>query len=253
MSVDQLTELQHRLLDARIARHVLDANEFESLETDQAYLSQAQLIQHYCQETETILSGWKVALSGAPAQAKYALQHPVYGHLCSDMQLENGSCIELAQLYQPKLEVELAFILNQAITPADLTDAELLAKVGQIRPAIEIADTRWQNWHFNLGQFLADNAAAQFYILGDAVDVSIADLDIYQLIEHANLDITVTTQPEDHPIRNYLWLVRTLLQQAKSLDAGEVILTGSIIRPMDLTVGQYQLSVLGQKLSLQVI
>ncbi|MBK5648930.1 MAG: hypothetical protein I4N51_19195, partial [Acinetobacter sp.] len=59
--------------------------------------------------------------------------------------------------------------------------------------------------------------------------------------------------PEDHPIRNYLWLVRTLLQQAKSLNAGDVILTGSIIRPMDLNIGQYQFSVLGQKLSLQVI
>lgn len=253
MSVDQLTELQHRLLDARIARHVLDANEFEFLETDQAYLSQAKMIQHYCQETESKLSGWKVALSGAPAQAKYALQHPVYGHLCIDMQLANGSCIELSQLYQPKLEVELAFTLKEAILSRNLTDAELLAKVGKIRPAIEIADTRWQNWHFNLDQFLVDNAAAQFYLLGNEVEISIEDLDIHRLIEHSNIDVTVTTQPQDHPIRNYLWLVRTVMEQAKSLQADDVILTGSIIRPMDLKVGEYQFKVLGQNLSLQVI
>lgn len=56
----------------------------------------------------------------------------------------------------------------------------------------------------------------------------------------------------DHPIRNYLWLVRTLLAQHKKLQAGEVILTGSIIRPMDLKAGQYQFQMLGQQVSLKV-
>ena len=129
----------------------------------------------------------------------------------------------------------------------------MLAKVGKIRPAIEIADTRWQNWHFNLDQFLVDNAAAQFYLLGNEVEISIEDLDIHRLIEHSNIDVTVTTQPQDQPIRNYLWLVRTVMEQAKSLQADDVILTGSIIRPMDLKVGEYQFKVLGQNLSLQVI
>ncbi|MDM1019368.1 hypothetical protein QSV37_03435 [Acinetobacter sp. VNK23] len=252
MSTDQLTELQHRLLDARIARHCLDATEFESAGIDQAYEIQSQLIQQYCHETASTVSGWKVALSGALAKAKYGLQHPVYGHLCADMQLANDSCIELTQLYQPKLEVELAFILKETISTADSTDAELLEKVGSIRPAIEIADTRWLNWQFNLGQFLADNSAAQFYVLGDEVDVSIHDLDIHSLIEHANVEVTVTTQPEDQPIRNYLWLVRTLLAQHKSLQADEVILTGSIIRPMDLKAGQYQFQVLGRPVSCKV-
>lgn len=151
-----------------------------------------------------------------------------------------------------KLEVELTFILKEGITRADCTDAELLAKVGAIRPAIEIADTRWLNWQFNLGQFLADNSAAQFYVLGDEVDVSMNDLDIHSLIEQANVEVSVTTQPEDQPLRNYLWLVRTLLAQHKSLQTGEVILTGSIIRPMDLKAGHYQFQVLGQQVSLKV-
>ena len=56
----------------------------------------------------------------------------------------------------------------------------------------------------------------------------------------------------DQPIRNYLWLVRTLLAQHKKLQAGEVILTGSIIRPMDLKAGQYQFQMLGQQVSLKV-
>lgn len=41
----------------------------------------------------------------------------------------------------------------------------------------------------------------------------------------------------DQPIRNYLWLVRTLLAQPKDLQADAVILKGSIIRPMDLKAG----------------
>lgn len=252
MSTDQLTELQNRLLDARIVRHCLDTTEFESIEMDQAYAIQVQMIQQYCHEISSKVSGWKVALSGETAKAKYSLQHPVYGHLCADMQLENDSSITLTQMYQPKLEVELAFILKESITRADCTDAELLEKVGTIRPAIEIADTRWFNWQFNLGQFLADNSAAQFYVFGDEVDVSINDLDIHSLIEHASVELTVTTQLEDNPIHNYLWLVRTLLAQNKNLQSGNVVLTGSIIRPMNLKVGQYQFKVLGRLVSLKV-
>lgn len=76
-----------------------------------------------------------------------------------------------------------------------------------------------------------------------------------EVITHADCtdaEVSVTTQPEDQPLRNYLWLVRTLLAQHKSLQTGEVILTGSIIRPMDLKAGQYQFQVLGQQVSLKV-
>ncbi len=80
MSADQLTELQHRLLDARIARHCLDATEFESAEMDKAYEIQSQLIQQYCHETASKISGWKVALSGHPLRPNMA---------CNSLSMDN--------------------------------------------------------------------------------------------------------------------------------------------------------------------
>lgn len=197
------------------------------------------------------LGGWKVALSGAPAQARMGLSEPVYGWLSAGMQRASGSQLPLAQLIAPKLEVEVAFELGRDIAPGEHDDASLLAAVSRMAPAFEIADCRWQGWRFDIGAFLADDSAAALYCLGSwQVFNAQACRRIDCQLVHDDAEIG-SAEAGEIPVQNLLWLLRRLLADGQPLRAGQVVLSGALLAPVDVQKGQYKVRMMGVELALR--
>lgn len=199
------------------------------------------------------LSGWKVAFAGRAAQARFGLDEPVYGGLTTVMQVEPGSAVSLGRLIQPKLEIELAFVFGRALEPGDYADEEILAAIAQVAPAFEIADCRWQGWRFGLGAFLADNAAAALYCVGPHVSFDpVRHACVAYHLEHEGVYLGSgdTLDREDTPLFNLCWLVRRLLADGHRVEAGQVVLSGALLAPMDIQPGTYHLHMLGTELAL---
>lgn len=197
------------------------------------------------------LGGWKVALSGALAQARLGLSEPVYGWLSADMQRASGSLLSLTQLIAPKLEVEVALELGRDIAPSEHDDATLLAAVSRMAPAFEIADCRWQGWRFDIGAFLADDSAAALHCLGpwQAFDTQTCRrIDCHLMHDGALLG---SADASETPEQNLLWLLRRLLADGQPLRAGQVILSGALLAPVDVQKGQYKLQMMGVELALR--
>ncbi|WAJ38774.1 2-keto-4-pentenoate hydratase [Pseudomonas sp. GOM7] len=196
------------------------------------------------------LGGWKVALSGAPAQARLGLSEPVYGWLSADMQRAPGSLLPLARLIAPKLEVEVAFELGRDIAPGEHDDVSLLAAVSRMAPAFEIADCRWQGWRFDAGAFLADDAAAGLYCLGpwQRFDAQ-ACRRIECRLMHDDA-VLGSAEAGEIPEQNLLWLLRRLLADGQPLRAGQVILSGALLAPLDIQMGEYRVRMMGVELAL---
>ncbi|HZX18538.1 MAG TPA: 2-keto-4-pentenoate hydratase [Pseudomonas sp.] len=216
----------------------------QALSLEQGYDLQRQALM----ESGQVLGGWKVALSGAPAQARLGLREPVYGWLSVDMARSPGSVLPLAQLIAPKLEVEVAFELGHDIAPGLHEDEALLAAVTRMAPAFEIADCRWQGWRFDVGAFLADDAAAGLYCLGpwQAFDAQACrQIGCRLLHEDAVLG---STEAGEAPEQNLLWLLRRLLADDQPLRAGQVILSGALLAPVDIQQGEYRLLMMGVEL-----
>lgn len=226
--------------------------EHEALTVEQGYGLQRQALREQLEEGET-LSGWKVAFAGALAQARFGLGEPVYGALTSGMQVAPDARIALVQLVQPKLEVEVAFLLGRDIPPGTYSDEQLLAAVGEVAPAFEIADSRWRDWSFEAGAFLADNAAAALYCLGrrQAFDPA-RHADLEYRLEHdgAPCGAGRTAGRADAPLVNLCWLLRRLLADGQPVRAGQVILSGALLSPLDIRLGEYRLHMLGEELLL---
>lgn len=195
-----------------------------------------------------VLRGWKVALCGAAAQARFGLDEPVYGALTSAMELPAGEGIELGRFIQPKLEIELAYRLGCNLDPGHYDDRQLLHAIAEVAPAFEVADCRWQDWRFGLGAFLADNAAAAGYCLGD-----------FQAFDaHRNAQMTYSLalngiclgagRTGREPMGHLLWLLRRLLADGQPLRAGHVVLSGALLAPLDIVAGDYVLEMLGHRL-----
>ncbi|MFN3984515.1 MAG: hypothetical protein ACK4KV_03455 [Rhodocyclaceae bacterium] len=209
-------------------------------------------IQGRAREASTsMLSGWKVALSAAAAQARLGLSEPVYGWLGADMARAPDSVLPLERLIAPKLEVEVAFRLGRELAPGSHDDAALLAAIADMAPALEVADSRWQGWRFDAGAFLADDAAAALYCIGAW---QAFDADVCRQMQCCLLRGEVAcarAETGDMPQRNLLWLLRRLLADGQPLRTGQIILSGALLAPVDVEAGSYRLEMGGEALAIR--
>lgn len=202
------------------------------------------------------LTGWKVAFAGAAAQRRFGLSEPVYGALTDAMCVPPGATLALGGLVQPKLEVELALILGAPLRPGTWDDAALLGAVAAVAPAFEVADCRWSGWRFGAGAFLADNAAAALYCLGEPQAFGLAHhagLDWQLEAEGAVLGAGSSPGEGDAPLPNACWALRRLLADGASLQPGQVILSGALLPPLDIRPVEYRLRMLGTELALRFV
>jgi 2-keto-4-pentenoate hydratase len=254
MNLDLFADLPGALRQAGLSATVLPSlTDGAAPDVAQGCRLQQLALQLRLREGE-VLRGWKVAFGAATAQARFGLNEPVYGVLTSTMQVEQGSSVSLAGLIQPKLEIELAFLLGSEIVPGDYTDEQLISAIAEVAPAFEIADCRWQGWRFGAGAFLSDNAAAALYCLGPR--------QAFDSKRHALVDYWLEHEGElcgaghsdgriDTPLVNLVWLLRRLLADGQPLSAGQVILSGALLAPLDIKPGEYRLQMVGMDLALR--
>lgn len=241
------TSLSTLLLLAGQHASPLAPDQGEGLDVSTGYALQGQGLQQR-QSRQEQLSGWKVAFAGTAAQHRFGLSEPVYGVLTDAMAVSEDQPVDLSQLIRPKLEIEVAFILGQDLLPDFHSDEALLAAVAEVAPAFEIADSRWQNWTFNAGAFLADNAAAALYCLGQRqgfVSERHRQLEFRLYHNGQALGAGSSGLDADSPSSILCWLIRRLLADRQPLRAGQVILSGALLPPLDIQPGLYQLSMLG--------
>lgn len=241
------TSLSARLLAAGRQARPLVPDQGEGLDVSAGYALQRQGWQQR-QARQERLSGWKVAFAGAAAQHRFGLSEPVYGVLTDAMALPKDQPVQLSQLIQPKLEIEVAFTLGQDLHPDVHSDEALLAAIAEVAPSFEIADSRWQDWTFGAGAFLADNAAAALYRLGRGqrfIPEQHRQVDYRLQHDDQELGVGSSSLAADSPQSMLCWLLRRLLADRQPLRAGQVILSGALLPPLAIRPGVYRLSMLG--------
>src|SRR5699024_931409 len=92
------------------------------------------------------LVGRKIGLTSPAVQAQMGVDQPDFGVLFDDMSYPDGATITMTNLLQPKMEAEIAFVLGADLAEGALDDAQIRAAVAQVRPALEIVDSRIADW-----------------------------------------------------------------------------------------------------------
>ena len=67
---------------------------------------------------------------------------------------------------QPKVEGEIAFILKKDLKGPNVTAVDVIQATDYVVPALEIVDSRVQDWKISLSDTVADNASSGLYVLG---------------------------------------------------------------------------------------
>jgi len=179
------------------------------------------------------LIGKKIGVTSKTVQEMLGVHQPDFGFLTDRMWIKGDIDIEATGLIQPRAEAEIAFILKDRLTGPGVTPEDVMAATAHIAPCFEIVDSRIQDWKIGIVDTVADNASCGVFLLGDArADPGNHDL--------PSLHVTVTKngQPlsegygsavQGSPAQAVAWLANTLSAYAVTLDAGDVILSGSLV------------------------
>ncbi|MCW1934742.1 2-oxo-hept-4-ene-1,7-dioate hydratase [Pararhodobacter zhoushanensis] len=213
---------------------------------DDAYAVQAALVKHKRAAGRRVI-GWKIGLTSRAMQDALKIDTPDSGVLFDDMLFADGAEVPKGRFIQPRIEAEIAFILHAPLAGADVTREQVLAATGSVAPALEILDTRILRADPETGALrkvtdtIADNAANAGIVLGAqrhdprATDLRWAGAILKRdgVVEETGLGAGVL----DDPATGVVWLVRRLAQYGQGLSAGEVVLSGSFVRPVEAPPG----------------
>jgi 2-keto-4-pentenoate hydratase len=187
------------------------------------------------------IHGHKVGLSSKAMQDMMGVDEPDYGHLLSDMQLNEFAPITTSAYCYPRVEVEVAFVLGATLPGAGCTEADVLAATASVAPAIELIDSRIRDWDIRIADTIADNASSAGYAVGEGglkpsdVDLRNINAELFrngEKVAEGRSDAVL-----GNPVTAVAWLARKVAEFGVTLEAGHVILPGSVHRAIDVRPG----------------
>ncbi|WP_102128574.1 2-oxo-hept-4-ene-1,7-dioate hydratase [Deinococcus planocerae] len=244
----QLQDAAARLNEAEKTRRQIRqlSLEYPDITIDDAYRIQRAWVDLKLGEGRT-LYGHKIGLTSRAMQMSSNITEPDYGALLDDMVFPEGSEIPTSRFIVPKVEVELAFLLERDLSGPNCTVFDVLGASSYVVPAIEIIDARIERIDRESGvtrkvfDTISDNAANAGIILGGRpvrphdVDLRWVGALLYRngVIEETGVAAGVL----NHPATGVAWLANKLWPHGVTLRAGQVILAGSFTRPVDAQPG----------------
>jgi 2-keto-4-pentenoate hydratase len=188
-----------------------------------------------------VVKGHKVGLTSAAMQRQLGVDQPDFGHLTDAMFLPEGVTADFGRFLQPKAEPEIALVLGKPLRGPGVTVAEALAAVDFVLPALEIIDSRIADWKITLADTIADNASSGAVVLGSRpVRPDTLDLALTGCLLHRNGRLEGTGAGGavlGSPVNALVWLANTIGALGVSLEAGHVVLPGSVCAAIPFGAG----------------
>lgn len=206
----------------------------------EAYAIQAAIENHSTQS----LFGWKIAATSEAGQKHINVEGPMAGRILAETVIPDGGTAAMAGNEMRVGEPEFAFRMAHDLPPraSPYTQREVLDAIDTLHPAIEIPDSRFADFvSAGAAQIIADNACAHLFVLGAPAPASWRALD---LVEERPV-ITLRGKGFIGHGRNVLggplialtWLANELRQLSVTLQAGEIVTTGTCHPPLPIEAG----------------
>jgi len=220
--------------------------QYPDIGMDDAYAIQNQIYRAKLEQGRHVI-GWKIGLTSRAMQSALHIDIPDSGILFDDMAFDTGATVPAGRFIEPRIEAEIAFVMKEAIAGADVTREQVLSATDYVAPAIEILDTRIVRVDAATGSIrkifdtISDNAANAGIVMGDKRHpVNTVDLRWVGAIVSRNNEVEETGLGAgvlNDPVESVVWLARRMAQYGQSIEPGQIIISGSFIRPIECPAG----------------
>ena len=239
--------LQREVSCDLLYRHWAEGSRLDALPADllpgdraEAYQVQACIERH----TSQPLYGWKIAATSIAGQKHIGVDGPLAGRILAERVIQEGGDCPLGANLMQVAEMEFAFRMGKDLPPRDseYTQEEVMAAVASLHPAIEIPDSRYNKFEtVGLPSLIADNACAHLFTLGPAAsNWRGRDLAAHKVRAYRNGAVAeegLGSNVLGSPVIALTWLANELSRHGLTLKAGQVVTTGTCVKPLAIAVG----------------
>ncbi|OBQ60139.1 2-keto-4-pentenoate hydratase [Mesorhizobium erdmanii] len=209
---------------------------------------------HVMDRSSAPLFGWKIAATSLAGQRHINVDGPMAGRLLAEQAVEVGGAVSLATSKMRVVEIEFAFRFGRPLPPrpAPYAITEVMNAVAGLHPAIEIPDSRYDDFcAVGAPQLIADNACANLFVIGEPVQEDWRDVD---LAKHAVTGLVLGKSQHNgsgaavlgDPRIALTWLVNELSGLGIALEPGQVVITGTCVTPIAVEAGDEVVGDLGR-------
>ncbi len=185
--------------------------------------------------------GLKMGLTSRAKMKQMGVETPVYGFLADYFECPEGSAIDTGALIHPKVEAELAFVTKTELRGPGCHVGQVLAATDFVIPAVEIIDSRYENFRFDLVSVVADNASSSRFVTGSCMappaDLDMATLGVVLEKNGQVAEVGAGAAVLNHPANSVALLANLLAERGESIPAGSLILTGGITAAVAVAPG----------------
>lgn len=189
--------------------------------------------------------GWKIAATSSAGQTHIGVDGPIAGRIFATNLHNSSAVVSMIGNRMAVAEAEFAFVFARELQPRETPyeEFEVLSAVGSLHPAIELPNSRFENFAaVGAPSLAADNACAHEFVLGPATNVPWQKIDLSAHV--VRLAVNETTRVEGtgadvlgDPRKALCWLVNSIPLAERGIRKGEFVTTGVCGHPMSIVSG----------------
>lgn len=238
-TLDQLADLlENCQLKAQDTLKVTDT--YPDMDWDDAYAIQDRILARKLARGARVV-GYKAGLTSHAKMKQMGVTDPVFGFLVDDYVVPEGAEIKVSDLIHPKVEPEICFITRTELKGPGCHIGAVLAASDVVLPGIEVIDSRYRDFKFDLKSVVADNTSAARFVVGGRIaparDVDLRTLGVVLEKNGQPVAMGAGAAVLGHPAAAVAMLVNHLGRRGRSLPAGSLVLSGGITEAVSVQAG----------------
>ena len=242
LTPDTITQLAEHLDNCQ--RQAKDTpkitDQYPDMDWDDAYAIQDAILARHLGRGARVI-GLKAGLTSHAKMKQMGVETPVFGFLVDEYSVSEGGEVKVSELIHPKVEPEIAFVLKHALRGPGCHIGAVLAATDFVMPGIEVIDSRYRDFKFDLKSVVADNtSAARFVVGGRPLRASEVDLRTVGIVLEKNglpVALGAGAAVLGHPAAAIAMLANHLGARGQEIPAGSLILSGGITEAVAVAAG----------------
>ncbi|MDR1968904.1 MAG: 2-oxo-3-hexenedioate decarboxylase [Burkholderiaceae bacterium] len=187
--------------------------------------------------------GLKCGLTSHAKMKQMGVETPVFGFVSDYMSCPEGSDIDMSKLIHPKVEAEICVVTKAPLRGPGCHVGAVMAAIDFVIPGVEVIDSRYRDFKFDLKSVIADNTSASRFVVGGRPrNVEELDLRTLGVVLEKNGKIAAMAAGAavlGHPAAAVAMLANHLGARGQEIPAGTFIMTGGATEAIAVQAGDH--------------
>lgn len=216
--------------------------DYPEMDWDDAYAVQDEILRRKLSRGQRVV-GLKAGLTSFAKMQQMGIETPIFGFLVDSFLVPDGGQCRFSELIHPKVEPEIVFVTKASLKGPGCTISEVLAATDFVLAGIEVIDSRYRDFKFDLKSVVADNCSSSRFVVGGIMrDPRDLDLRTTGAVMEKNgqiVSVGAGAAVLGHPANAVAMLANHLGARGAEIPAGTLILTGGLTEAVAVEQGDH--------------